>query len=58
MIIQIEAEGRLVSFRLDLKNLRWHSLEDLPEGDFPLITHFNGKRYELYSDGTLDEVEK
>ncbi|MGA8796051.1 MAG: hypothetical protein WB526_03165 [Candidatus Cybelea sp.] len=29
----------------------------LPEGEFPLIAFADGKRYELYSDGTFDEVE-
>jgi len=38
---------------------RWHALdEELEEGDFPLITMVDGKRYELYSDGDLAEVEK
>jgi len=29
----------------------------LQEGEFPLLASAGGKRYELYSDGTLDEVE-
>jgi len=33
-------------------------LEEHKESDFPLITVFEGKRYELYSDGTFAEVEK
>jgi hypothetical protein len=28
------------------------------EADFPLITVVDGKRYELYSDKTFDEVKK
>jgi hypothetical protein len=44
--------------RLDWKHLRWHSLEEPEEADFPLIIVVDSKRYELYSDGTFDEVEK
>jgi hypothetical protein len=58
MVIQITVEGRNITFRLDWKNWRWHSLETAQEADFPLITVVNGKRYELYSDGTFAEVEK
>jgi hypothetical protein len=58
MIVQIEVDGRTIPFRLDWHRWRWHSLEELQEGDFPLITGVDGKRYELYSDGTLAEVEK
>jgi len=45
-------------FRLDWKHRRWHSLEEPEEADFPLIIVVDAKRYELYSDGTFDEVEK
>jgi hypothetical protein len=58
MIIQITVEGRKIMFRLDWKQRRWHSLDAPQEADFPLITLVDGKRYELYSDGTFDEVEK
>jgi len=58
MIIQITVEGRNIMFRLDWKHRRWHSLDAPQEADFPLIKVVDGKRYELYSDGTLDEVEK
>jgi hypothetical protein len=58
MIVQIEVEGRIIPFRLDWKHWRWHSLEALAEGDFPLITFVDSKRYELDSDGTLAEVER
>ena len=58
MIVHIKLEGRVVAFRLDQAHLRWHSLEEPQEGDFPLITLIDGKRYELYSDGTFAEVEK
>ena len=59
MTKQIDVAGRSVPFRLDFEHGRWHALDDeLEEGDFPLITIVNGKRYELYSDGDLAEVEK
>ena len=58
MIVQIEVEGRVIPFRLDRAHWRWHSLEEPQEGDFPLITVVDGKRCELYSDGTFAEVEK
>jgi hypothetical protein len=57
MTIQLDVEGQTVLFRLDWKNWRWHSLEELEEAAFPLITAVQGKRYELYSDGTFAEVE-
>jgi hypothetical protein len=58
MTIQITVGGRNVVFRLDWKHRRWHSLEEPEEADFPLIMVVDGKRHELYSDGTFDEVEK
>jgi hypothetical protein len=58
MTIQITVGGRSTLFRLDWKHGRWHSLEEPEEADFPLIMGVDGKRYELYSDGTFDEVEK
>ena len=58
MIVQIEVEGRKLPFRLDWEKGRWHSLHEQKEGDFPLIAVIDGKRYELYSDGTIAEVEK
>jgi hypothetical protein len=47
-----------VWFRLDLNNRRWHSLEAPDEAAFPLIKVVSGKRYELYSDGSLANVER
>ena len=58
MTIQITLGVRKIMFRLDWKHRRWHSLEELEEADFPLVTDVEGKRYELYSDGTFDEVKK
>lgn len=58
MTIQITVGGRNIMFRLDWKYWRWHSLDAPQEADFPLITVVDGKRYELYSDGTFAEVEK
>jgi len=58
MTVQVEVNGRVIPFRLVPQHGRWHSLEEHKESDFPLITVFEGKRYELYSDGTFAEVEK
>jgi hypothetical protein len=58
MTIQIKVGDRNFMFRLDWKHRRWHSLEEPEEADFPLVIVVEGKRYELYSDGTFDEVEK
>ncbi len=58
MTIHLDVEGQTVPFRLDWPNWRWHSLEELEEGAFPLVTVVQGKRYELYSDGAFAEVEK
>jgi hypothetical protein len=58
MIVQIEFAGRVIPFRLDWKHSRWHAMEALEEGAFPLVAVVDGRRYELYSDGTFAEVEK
>ena len=58
MTIQITVGGQNIRLRLDWKHRRWHSLEEPEEADFPLIIVVDSKRYELYSDGTFDEVEK
>jgi hypothetical protein len=58
MVVQIDVNGRMIPFRLDWKHSRWHALEMLDEGLFPLVATVDGRRYELYSDGTLAEVEK
>jgi hypothetical protein len=58
MTIQITVEERNIPFRLDWKHWRWHALDEPQEADFPLIALVDGKRYELYSDGSFAEVEK
>jgi hypothetical protein len=42
---------------LDFEAHRWSSASVAPEGEFPFTVHMNGKRYEVYSDGTFAEVE-
>ena len=54
--VQINVEGQSMRFRLDLKNRRWHSLEEPEEAAFPLISVVDGKRYELYSDTTFGDA--
>ncbi len=56
--VQIEVEGRDVPFRLDRASHRWHSASPQKESDFPLISVADGKRCELYSDGTFAEVAR
>jgi len=58
MNTQIKIEGRNTPFTLDWEKQRWQSSTRQEEGDFPLISVVDGKRYELYSDGTFAEVEK
>ena len=59
MILQIEidVEGRNIPITLNWDEWIWQSPEEIQEGDFPLIVDVDGKRYELYSDGTFAEVE-
>jgi hypothetical protein len=57
MKVHIELGDRTATFTLDLETMDWTS-EDAPdESDFPLTAMVEGKRYELYSDGSLAEVE-
>ena len=58
MNTQIEVEGWNTTLTLDWEERRWQSLEEHKESDFPLIAVVDGKRYELYSDGTFAEVER
>ncbi len=59
MTVQIEVHGRMFSFTLDPETGRWDSpeKEKLEMADFPLVAVAGGKRWELYSDETLDNVE-
>jgi hypothetical protein len=58
MTTEIDVKGLPIIFRLDFEHARWHSLEQPEESAFPLIKVVNHKRYELYSDTTLAEVER
>jgi hypothetical protein len=58
----VEVQGQNLEFTLDSDTHKWAPVnaatrEHLPEGEFPLVASAGGKRYELYSDGTFDEVE-
>ena len=57
MIVKISVGNQTVPFRLDWKHQRWHSLDELAESDFPLVAEAEGRRYELFSDGTFAEAE-
>lgn len=58
-IVEAQSGGITLRADLDFELGRWSLVaEPLPqEGDFPFITEVDGKRYELYSDETFDEVE-
>ncbi len=46
-----------IAVELDFEKMTWSSSADEPLGEFPFVAAFDGKRYEIYSDGTFDEVE-
>jgi hypothetical protein len=57
-VVQADLKERGVD--LDFDALRWALADARPrpeEAAFPLIATVDGKRYELYSDGTFDEAE-
>ncbi len=60
--IAITFGSKNYEFDLDAETEQWtiddpDDLDVFDEGDFPLIGTLDGKRYELYSDGTFAEVE-
>ena len=55
--VRIHVEDEPLPFDLDLTARRWSTQCDIAEGCLPLVAEVEGKRYELYSDGTLAEVE-
>ncbi|MGA2760062.1 MAG: hypothetical protein ABSF08_07075 [Candidatus Cybelea sp.] len=62
MKVVVELQGQRLEFNLDNGARRWVPIEPatsslLHEGEFPLVAYADGKRYELYSDGSFDEVE-
>ena len=62
MNVVVELQGQRLEFRLDSGTRKWVLVEPtssslLHEGEFPLVALAGGKRYELYSDRSFDEVE-
>lgn len=57
-IINVEIDNAAVPFALDFGTSHWTASPELPESYFPIIAHHEGKRFELYSDGTFAEVER
>jgi GNAT superfamily N-acetyltransferase len=53
----IKVDGSMLAFELDFDARRWSAPREFPEGYFPLTAEVDGKRYELYSDGSFAEVE-
>jgi hypothetical protein len=56
-IIAAKSGDQTLQATLDFEAGRWTAGDEPPEGDFPFVAHVEGKRYELYSDGTFNEVE-
>ena len=56
--VRIQIGDGTLPFELDFTERRWSAAREVSEGDFPLVTEVDGKRYELYSDGTFAEVER
>jgi len=54
--VQVTIDEKPVDVDLDRSTMRW-SPDVFDEGDFPVTAMADGKRYELYSDGTFAEVE-
>lgn len=57
MNVLIAVGSHDVAFTIDQERRRWRCADKQEEAEFPLITFWEGKRYELYSDGTFAEVE-
>lgn len=58
MNVYITVGAHVLAFTMDEEARRWHCLKELKEAAFPLVTVWDGKRYELYSDSTFAEVER
>jgi len=56
--VRATSGGRTVTFALDFASGRWTSGTELEEGAFPFIGEVNGKRYQIYSDGSFDNEER
>lgn len=54
---QIDVDGETYPFKLDFDTHTWTAQASFEEAEFPIPTELNGRRYELYSDGTFAEVE-
>ena len=55
--VEATAGGLAATFTLDWYNRRWTSTVEHEIADYPFIAEVDGKRYELYGDGTFDEEE-
>jgi hypothetical protein len=56
--VEATSGGRTATFVLDFSSGRWTSGTEFEEGAFPFVSEVEGKRYELYSDGSFDEEER
>ncbi len=60
--VSLDFQGEHYAFDLDHEHGHWTELEPqkhqlLDESDFPLVATADGKRYEIYSDGSFANVE-
>jgi hypothetical protein len=58
-IVDARSGGAHFKAALDFDRQRWEAVGEPPpaEGEFPFTAELDGRRYELYSDETFDEVE-
>jgi hypothetical protein len=53
--VSVDDSGTSQTFDLDFDDMTWYCAMPIAEAAFPLVAEVDGKRYELYSDGTFDE---
>jgi hypothetical protein len=54
---QVQLDGQEYPIVMDFDKSTWKAERSFGEGDFPFIVETQGKRFEIYSDGTFAEEE-
>jgi len=54
---QVQLDGQEYPIVMDFETSTWKTERSFDEGDFPFIVATQGKRFEIYSDGTFAEEE-
>jgi hypothetical protein len=54
---QVQRDGQEYPIVMDFDKSTWDAERSFDEGDFPFIVETQGKRFEIYSDGTFAEEE-